>query len=108
MCAALRRKEASSRGSRLRQGDDLAGRGSLFSSGTVAFGDARFSGAKVDFDSAWFSGGDVDFRGVKFSSGTVDLSNPSDWSTPPKFFWTETPPPGVKLPHAGEANPAST
>ena len=28
----------------------------------------------------------------------VSFSHPADWSTPPKFPWTETPPLGVKLP----------
>ena len=33
-------------------------------------------------------------------SGTpeVDFSKAIDWSAPPKFPWTDTPPPGVKLP----------
>lgn len=33
-----------------------------------------------------------------FKGGTVDLSDARDWSDPPKFPWTDTPPPGVKLP----------
>jgi hypothetical protein len=32
------------------------------------------------------------------SGATVDFSDASDWSYPPAFPWTGTPPPGVKLP----------
>ena len=90
-----------------------------FSGGRVDFS-AWFSGGTVDFSTglllyradkvkliggvplrsgAWFSGGAVDFRRAKFSGGTVDFSYPSDWSRPPVFSWTGTPPPGVKLPN---------
>jgi hypothetical protein len=34
----------------------------------------------------------------EFSGGEVDFSRPRDWSVPPEFTWTDTPPPGVKLP----------
>jgi Pentapeptide repeats (9 copies) len=51
-----------------------------------------------DFDGAQFSGGTVDFGGAPFSGGTVDFSHPGDWSFPPAFPWTDTPPPSVKLP----------
>jgi hypothetical protein len=43
-----------------------------------------------------FDGGD--FSGARFSGGTVDFSNLDDWSFPPAFPWTVTPPTGVKLP----------
>jgi hypothetical protein len=66
--------------------------------GPVSFSEARFSGGTVDFTGAEFSGGTVDFGGAEFSGGTVDFSSPSDWSVPPAFPWTDTPPPGVKLP----------
>jgi uncharacterized protein YjbI with pentapeptide repeats len=67
--------------------------------GTVDYRfEAEFSGGQVDFDYAKFSGGTVSFRGAKFSGGTVDFSEPGDWSFPPAFPWTDTPPPGVKLP----------
>jgi hypothetical protein len=69
-----------------------------FSSGRVSFTDARFSGGEVYFDEAEFSCGQVDFRGADFTGGTVDFSNPRDWSVPPAFPWTDTPPIGVKLP----------
>jgi hypothetical protein len=80
--------------------------GAEFSGGTVSFSRARFSGVAVSFLAARFSGGTVDFTGTvapgsydaKFSGGTVDFSSPGDWSFPPKFPWTDTPPPGVKLP----------
>lgn len=78
-------------------------------SGKVDFRFADFSGAKVDFRTAKFSDGTVDFRGAecsdgtvdfsyaRFSGGTVDFIPACDWSSPPKFSWTDTPPPGVKL-----------
>ena len=37
-------------------------------------------------------------RRAEFSGGTVDFSGAGDWSFPPAFPWTDTPPPGVKLP----------
>jgi len=44
------------------------------------------------------SGGVSSFKRAKFSGSEVDFSNPNDWSIPPVFSWTDTPPPGVKLP----------
>ena len=70
----------------------------VFSGGTVDFGGAEFSGGTVDFSGAEFSGGDVSFVTAIFAGGTVDFSTPGDWSTPPAFPWTDTLPPGVKLP----------
>ena len=81
-----------------------------FSGGTVNFNGAEFSGGAVGFSHAEFSGGTVDFNGAEFSGGEVDFTAPSspaarstsarsgDWSFPPAFPWTDTPPPGVKLP----------
>ena len=92
-----------------------------FSGSTVSFLDARFSGGKVSFGAGFFSGtvdfrgtefsgGEVGFRGVRFSGctvsfvsaqfsgGEVDFSHARDWSSPPAFPWTDTPPSGVKLP----------
>jgi uncharacterized protein YjbI with pentapeptide repeats len=91
-------------------GSTVSFSGAKFSGGTVGFAGARFSGGAVDFDHAEFSGGTVDFSGAeflgiavtlnnaKFSGGTVDFSGASDWSVPPRFPWTGTPPPGVTLP----------
>jgi hypothetical protein len=45
-----------------------------------------------------FSGGQVSFDSARFSGGTVDFSDADDWSSRPAFPWTDTPPPGVKLP----------
>ena len=56
------------------------------------FGGARFSGGMVDFGGTRFS------VGAQFSGGTVDFSDADDWSSPPAFPWTDTPPPSVKLP----------
>ena len=72
--------------------------GAVFSGGQNNFTHAEFSGGEVYFDGAVFSGGAVVFRGVEFSGGTVDFTGPGDWSVPPAFRWTDTPPPGVKLP----------
>jgi Pentapeptide repeats (9 copies) len=80
-----------------------------FSGGTVDFGSAGFSGGQVSFDGAEFSGGEVSFGarfsggevsfgGAVFSGSEVDFTNPGDWSVPPAFPWTDTPPTGVKLP----------
>ena len=77
-----------------------------FSGGTVDFSHAEFSGGTVDFDDAEFSGGAVDFSQAKFSGGTVDFSGATDWSTPPAFPWTDTPPPGVKLPEKEDQSEA--
>ena len=72
--------------------------GAKFSGSSVYFGDAQFSGGTVDFAGAKFAGGMVRFGHARFSGGTVDLSRPSDWSRPPTFSFTGTPPPGVLLP----------
>jgi uncharacterized protein YjbI with pentapeptide repeats len=69
-----------------------------FSGGTVHFGLAEFSGGEVDFCGARFSGAEVGFSGARFSGGTVDFSDPGEWSFPPAFPWTGTPPSSVKLP----------
>jgi uncharacterized protein YjbI with pentapeptide repeats len=91
--------------------------GATFSGSEVNFG-ARFSGGTVDFSRAGFSGGQVSFVNARFSGGTVDFGRAwlsggaevpfgnrtfdsrahGDWSVPPVFPWTDTPPPGVKLP----------
>jgi len=68
-----------------------------FFGGTVDFSSARFSGGTVDFGLAKFSSGEVRFERAEFSGGTVDFTNPDDWSFPPAFPWTDTPPSGVKL-----------
>ena len=40
-----------------------------------------------------------DLRIVQSSGPSkVDFSNARDWSVPPAFPWTDTPPSGVKLP----------
>ncbi len=75
-----------------------------FSGGTVSFAGAQFSGGEVYFRTARFSGGTVDFADALFSGGTVDFSNAHDWSVPPRFPWTNTPPPGVKLPREDQLN----
>jgi hypothetical protein len=72
--------------------------GTEFSGGTVNFNGARFSGGTVNFTGAVFSGGRVYFNYAVFSGGKVDFSDASDWSVPPEFPWTDTPPAGVKLP----------
>jgi hypothetical protein len=66
--------------------------------GEVSFVGARFSGGAVSFDGAKFSGGQLDFKSAEFYGGEVDFSGAADWSFPPKFPWTGTPPQGVKLP----------
>jgi len=73
-------------------------RGAEFSGGEVRFTFAKFTGGEVGFSRAKFTGGEVDFSSAKFTGGTVDFSRPGDWSFPPAFPWTDTPPPGVKLP----------
>jgi uncharacterized protein YjbI with pentapeptide repeats len=77
--------------------------GAQFSGGTVHFLDAQFSGGTVDFSHATFSGGTVHFLDAQFSGGQVDFSNIRDWSVPPEFPWTDTPPPGVKLPNEDQS-----
>jgi hypothetical protein len=80
--------------------------GAGFSGGTVSFHGAEFSGGAVDFTGAEFSGGAVDFFGARFSGAAVDFRGTGDWSCPPAFPWTDTPPPGVKLPAMkGESQP---
>ena len=69
-----------------------------FTGGTISFRRAKFTGGTVSFDRAQFSGGTAYFGGAEFSGGVVDFSDVSDWSRPPEFPWTDTPPPGVKLP----------
>jgi uncharacterized protein YjbI with pentapeptide repeats len=69
-----------------------------FSGGWVEFMAARFSGGTISFGAAQFSGGTINFGLAQFSGGTVDFSYAGNWSSPPKFPWTDTPPPGVKLP----------
>ena len=84
-------------------------KGAQFSGGAVNFGRVQFStGAAVDgaqfssgtvsFVGASFSRSRVTFDGAQFSGGTVDFSDAGDWSLPPAFPWTDTPPSGVKLP----------
>jgi uncharacterized protein YjbI with pentapeptide repeats len=69
-----------------------------FSGGTVNFTGAEFSGGLIQFTGAKFSGSDVSFNRAEFSGGAVDFSHVLDWSVPPAFPWTDTPPLGVKLP----------
>ena len=80
--------------------------GAEFSGGTVGFGYAKFSGGTVHFIDARFSGGTVGFGGAKFSGGEVDFSRVGNWSFPPTFDWTDTPPPGVKLPQKEDQSQA--
>ena len=68
-----------------------------FSGSIVGFHSAEFSGGTVDFNHAHFSAGIVDFNHAKFSGGTLDFTDPGDWSRPPEFPWTGTPPAGVML-----------
>jgi len=77
-----------------------------FTGGTVNFGTASFAADTVDFSGARFSGGRVDFSGARFSGGEVDFRDPSDWSFPPAFPWSDTPPPGAKLPEKGDQSQA--
>ena len=78
-------------------GSEVSFTGANFSAGGVSFSDADFSGGAVDFSSAEFSGSAVDFIGATFSGGTVDFSDVANWSIPPPFPWTDTPPSGVKF-----------
>lgn len=82
-----------------------------FGSGQVSFEAAKFSGSRVDFLGAEFSGSRVYFchpnrqlqiSDASFSGGIVNFGHPGDWSVPPEFPWTGTPPPSVKLPDTGE------
>ena len=78
--------------------------GAEFSGGQVDFSRAEFSGSDVRSPSAQFLGGTVSFLGAQFLGGMVDFSDADDWSSPPAFSWTGTPPPSVKLP--GRIEPA--
>ena len=69
-----------------------------FSGGELSFTDARFSGGNASFGKAQFTGATVDFTGAQFSGGWVDFRYADDWSFPPIFSWTGTPPPVVHLP----------
>ena len=69
-----------------------------FSGGTVDFDGAVFSGGTGRLRRAVFSGGTFNFDHAVFSGGAVDFAGAGDWSVPPAFPWTDTPPPGVKLP----------
>jgi hypothetical protein len=60
----------------------------------VSFNRAEFSGGTVSFNDAHFTTALVTFGDAVFSGGEVDFSNASDWSVPPTFPWTETPPSG--------------
>lgn len=71
-----------------------------FSGTQVDFGRAKFSGGNVLFGSAEFSGSEVGFDNAEFSGGELDFSAVRDWSVPPQFPWTSTPPQGVMLPDA--------
>jgi uncharacterized protein YjbI with pentapeptide repeats len=68
-----------------------------FTGGGVGFDFAQFSSGTVSFQAARFSSGTVSFHKAGFSGGEVDFSQVSDWSVPPAFSWTDTPPPGVKV-----------
>jgi hypothetical protein len=72
--------------------------GAKFFGGMVYFDRAKFSGGMVRFTSAELSSGTVGFTSAEFSGGMVDFSSVGDWSFPPEFSWTGTPPPGVILP----------
>jgi uncharacterized protein YjbI with pentapeptide repeats len=71
-----------------------------FTSGKVRFRLVEFSGGEVSFSRARFSGSEIHFEEAKFSGGTVDFSDARDWSCPPTFSWTGTPPSGLNLPQA--------
>jgi hypothetical protein len=76
--------------------------GARFSGGHVLFTGSKFSGGAVTFDGGRFSGGRVSFSLAALSGSTIDFSNAADWSSPPEFPWTDTPPSGVKLPKKEE------
>ena len=84
---------------------DVDFRHARFSGDTIDFGNAVFSGGTVDFTGAEFSGSEVDFSDAVFSGSEVDFSDVRDWSFPPKFPWTDTPPTGVKLPKKEDQSP---
>ena len=87
-------------------GSEVGFEGVKFHGGTVSFDDAVFSGSTVSFIGAELSGTAIRFERAVFSGGTVDFSRPGDWSVPPAFPWTDTPPPGVKLPDMGAQSQA--
>jgi hypothetical protein len=95
-----------------------------FTDGQVSFNFARFEGGTVDIGGSFspgvvtgaqvrfsgeFSDGSVSFINTVFSpgldGGEVDFSH-GDWSSPPAFPWTGTPPPGVKLPEKDDQSQA--
>ena len=78
--------------------------GARFSGGQVSFRFAEFSGSQVAFGGARFSGAEVNFDGAAFSGGQVNFSHPEDWSYPPQFGWSGTPPSGLKLPAQPDAS----
>jgi uncharacterized protein YjbI with pentapeptide repeats len=80
--------------------------GAQFSGGAVNFSLAQFSGGSLYFSGAQFSGAEVYFHGALFSGGTLDFSDAGDWSSPPAFPWTDTPPSGVKLPQKRDQSQA--
>ena len=80
--------------------------GARFSGATVGFAQAEFTGGTVNFGTASFAADTVDFSGARFSGGEVDFRDPSDWSFPPAFPWSDTPPPGAKLPEKGDQSQA--
>ncbi len=82
--------------------------GAGFSGGRVSFDTADFSGGTVLFGGAEFSGGTVDFSSAQFSGGTVDFSKSRNWSHPPTFSFTGTPPAGVILQAAAEGTVAQS
>src|SRR6266496_1419007 len=79
-------------------GAEVSFEGARFSGGVVGFTVAKFTGSNVSFGAAKFTGGEVDFTTAEFSGGTVSFDAALNWSVPPAFPWTDTPPPGVKLP----------
>lgn len=52
---------------------------------------------------AEFFGSTLDFSKARFTGGTLDFSRVDDWSVLPAFPWTDTPPPGIKLPKKDES-----
>jgi hypothetical protein len=97
------------RGARL-SGSTIEFNRAKFSGGTILFSHAQFSSGQADFSHAQFSSGSAYFRDAKFSGaqvhfgsaqfsgGTIDFSEAGDWSFPPAFPWTSTPPSCVMLP----------
>ena len=66
---------------------------------------AGFSGGTVDFHAPSSPAARSTSASLTFSGGTVDFSGPGDWSVPPTFPWTDTPPSGVIAPEAGRPIP---